>query len=320
MPINLPNLDDRTFSDLMEEALARIPAHAPEWTNHNPSDPGITILELFAFLTEMLIYRLNRVTEENKLAFLKLLNEPKWKYNKTKTLDQNIQVTVLSLREEQRAVTVKDFERLALAADSNVRRAYCLPRRNLESGLPDAAGNEQAGHVSVVIVPSAPFQAGDKLISAVKNYLQPRCLITTRLHVAGPRYLKIGVNISLKINPDSLEQNVLGDALEALNDFFHPLTGGTQGTGWPLGRNVYVSDIYALLDKLPGVDYVEKVLKNNKPLEELAPKDKSRRILAENRSQLVGVRLDPDELVDFQVKESDIQIDRDKNIRNRIQD
>ena len=56
MPIQLPNLDNRQFTDLMEEALALIPTYAPEWTNHNPADPGITLLELFAYLTEMLIY------------------------------------------------------------------------------------------------------------------------------------------------------------------------------------------------------------------------------------------------------------------------
>ena len=99
MPINLPNLDDRTYADLMEEALALLPAHAPEWTNHNPSDPGITLLEMFAYLTEMLIYRLNRVTNANKLAFVKLLNP---QYDSSLTVNQAIQATVLRLRDEQR--------------------------------------------------------------------------------------------------------------------------------------------------------------------------------------------------------------------------
>src|SRR5262249_23040304 len=74
MPLDLPNLDDRRYADLVDEALAMIPANAPEWTNHNPSDPGITLIELFAFITEMLLFRLNRVTPENVLSFLRLLN------------------------------------------------------------------------------------------------------------------------------------------------------------------------------------------------------------------------------------------------------
>jgi predicted phage baseplate assembly protein len=79
MPLTLPNLDDRTFADLMAEARALIPSLAPAWTNHNPSDPGITVLELFAWLTEMLIYRLNRITPANTLAFLRLVNGPDWR-------------------------------------------------------------------------------------------------------------------------------------------------------------------------------------------------------------------------------------------------
>mgnify|MGYP000965497100 FL=1 len=78
MPLTLPNLDDRRYTDLVDEARALIPTHAPEWTNHNPSDPGIMLVELFAWLSEMLLYRLNRVTDENTRNFLRLLNGRGW--------------------------------------------------------------------------------------------------------------------------------------------------------------------------------------------------------------------------------------------------
>ena len=65
MPLQLPNLDDRRYNDLVTEALARLPTYSQEWTNYNPSDPGITLIELFAYLTDMLLYRLNRVTDNN---------------------------------------------------------------------------------------------------------------------------------------------------------------------------------------------------------------------------------------------------------------
>ena len=61
MTIALPNLDDRRFKDLVDEMRALIPRYAPDWTNHNISDPGIALVEMFAFLTEAMIYRLNRV-------------------------------------------------------------------------------------------------------------------------------------------------------------------------------------------------------------------------------------------------------------------
>jgi predicted phage baseplate assembly protein len=72
---NLPksNLDDRTFNDLVEECILRIPRYCPEWTNHNPGDPGITLIELFAWLTDQMLYRFNQVPRRYYVAFLELL-------------------------------------------------------------------------------------------------------------------------------------------------------------------------------------------------------------------------------------------------------
>ena len=71
--IPIPNLDDRKFEDIVDEAIRLIPQYCPEWTNFNKSDPGVTLLELFAWMTEMVIYRLNRVPENNYLAFLNMM-------------------------------------------------------------------------------------------------------------------------------------------------------------------------------------------------------------------------------------------------------
>jgi hypothetical protein len=76
MPLIIPTLDDRKYQDLLDEALARIPVHNPEWTNFNKSDPGVTLLEVFAFLTENLLYRANQIPERNRLKFLTLLGVP----------------------------------------------------------------------------------------------------------------------------------------------------------------------------------------------------------------------------------------------------
>lgn len=76
MPLTEPVLDSRTYRDILNEALARIPAHNPEWTNFNDSDPGITLLQLFSFMTESVIYRANRIPERNRRKFLTLLNIP----------------------------------------------------------------------------------------------------------------------------------------------------------------------------------------------------------------------------------------------------
>ncbi|MEM8638260.1 MAG: putative baseplate assembly protein [Cyanobacteria bacterium P01_G01_bin.54] len=67
------NLDDRTFEDLVQECLLRIPRYCPEWTNHNPSDPGITMVELFAWLTDQMLMRFNQVPRRNYVKFLEVL-------------------------------------------------------------------------------------------------------------------------------------------------------------------------------------------------------------------------------------------------------
>ncbi|HEV8182851.1 MAG TPA: hypothetical protein VGQ61_10800, partial [Candidatus Angelobacter sp.] len=76
MPLTIPNLDDRRYQELLDEALARVPVYTPEWTNFNKSDPGVTLIEVFAFMTESLLYRANQIPERNRKKFLKLLNVP----------------------------------------------------------------------------------------------------------------------------------------------------------------------------------------------------------------------------------------------------
>ncbi len=74
MTLPTPNLDDLRFQrDLVDEARRRIIRYCPEWTDYNLSDPGITLIELFAWMTELLTYRLNRVPEKNYIKFLELL-------------------------------------------------------------------------------------------------------------------------------------------------------------------------------------------------------------------------------------------------------
>src|SRR5882724_11194821 len=73
MSLPVPNLDDRSWKQIVDEAVRLIPRYCPEWTNHNQSDPGVTLLELYAWMTEMVIYRLNKVPEKNLLTFLDLI-------------------------------------------------------------------------------------------------------------------------------------------------------------------------------------------------------------------------------------------------------
>ncbi|MEZ4868495.1 MAG: putative baseplate assembly protein [Caldilineaceae bacterium] len=73
MPLILPQLDDRQFQDIVDEAKSRITYYCPEWTDHNVSDPGVTLIELFAWMTDLLLYRLNQVPRLHYLTFMQML-------------------------------------------------------------------------------------------------------------------------------------------------------------------------------------------------------------------------------------------------------
>ena len=68
-----PRLDDRGFQDLVDDAKRLVMRRCPEWTDHNVSDPGVTLIETFAFMTDELLYRLNRVPDLNYIKFLELI-------------------------------------------------------------------------------------------------------------------------------------------------------------------------------------------------------------------------------------------------------
>ena len=73
MTLPLPHLDDRRWVDLVDEGRALIPVYAPQWTDHNIHDPGITLMELLAWITEMDIYRVNRIPKSHRRKFLALV-------------------------------------------------------------------------------------------------------------------------------------------------------------------------------------------------------------------------------------------------------
>ena len=73
MTLEKPKLDDRQFQDLVDEAKKRIPHYCKEWTDHNVSDPGVTLIELFAWMTDILLYRINQVPDLHYIKFMEML-------------------------------------------------------------------------------------------------------------------------------------------------------------------------------------------------------------------------------------------------------
>lgn len=168
--IELPTLDDRTFADFASNARALIPSLAPGWTDHNPTDPGITLLELFAWLADIVMYRIDRIPDRSYRTFLRLLRGdlPTAPDGSPLPLADAIRTTIAELRERDRAVTADDVEYLALrrwpasapaiAMDvpGAVRRARCIAGHS-PATLPLAwktpAPPEGQGHFTVIVVP-----------------------------------------------------------------------------------------------------------------------------------------------------------------------
>ncbi len=273
MPLQLPNLDDRGYKDLVTEALARIPTLAPkQWTNYNPSDPGITLIELFAYLTDMLLYRANRVTDNNRRKFLKLLNGPDWSEPpQNADLRDEIRKAVLGIRERYRAVTSEDYEFLSSEAFNNseapspmprVARAHCVPQRNLGAGTEAGRQKPVPGHVSVLIIPedsatSTPQPSADQ-IDALLCYLDKRRLVTTRLHVTGPFYVHVAPKLVIARKSEAVEVDLRGHIADKLSELLDPLA-------WPFGRDVFVSAVYKALKDVSGIDFVSDVMLESRP-------------------------------------------------------
>ena len=119
MTLPKENLDDKNFEELVKEAVSRIPVYAPEWTDHNIHDPGITLIELFAWLAEMQIYRLNMISDESYRKFLTLVGIHDHTGaasggEETEKLEEAIIRARRDMKTVYRAVTSADYEQLAM--------------------------------------------------------------------------------------------------------------------------------------------------------------------------------------------------------------
>jgi Baseplate J-like protein len=98
-----------------------------------------------------------------------------------------------------------------------------------------------------------PSQA---LLKAVTTYLRRRRVIGTRVEVFGPTYLDVSVQAKLQSSAGASTTGLAQRVAAALNEFFDPIIGGPDGSGWPFGRDVYRSEVLQVIDETEGVDHV----------------------------------------------------------------
>jgi hypothetical protein len=248
MSVPIPDLDNRTFEELVEEARSLVPVYAPDWTDHNLHDPGITFIELFAWLTEMQLYTFNQVSDRHLVKYLELLGVD---LNKHETLEDAFKSFRLDLRTPYRAVTSSDYEFLALQHERVARAKAVVTGEN---------------SVRVVIVPEDPGAVQPKplpdkvLLHEVCKKLDAARLITTRIEIAAPDYVNVSAAVTITIkkgfNPSLLKTRVN----QALNRFLSPLKREPQDNTWPFGRPVYRSEVYKLVEGIEGVDCVSSLV------------------------------------------------------------
>jgi hypothetical protein len=166
------------------------------------------------------------------------------------------------LKHRSRAVTTEDFEELARCATAEVARAICW--------------SYQEGTVKIVIIPHGnqrKLEPSDTLCDVVKKYLDERRLVTTRIEAAGPAYVDISIQAEIVLEQHMVDQfpQVRQQINDKLEQFFHPLTGGLYGRGWPMGRAVHLSELYYLIENVTGVDYVDMLILDNTPGKDRIP-------------------------------------------------
>jgi len=160
MSLQIPTVDDRSFDDLMEEAKALIPQYNSDWTNFNPGDPGIMLIELFAWLTESTLYRMDQVPEKNIIKFLNILgvNPGELEEAPDETVEQAI-ARAIKQNSELRSITDNDIDTIVLEVLAEYGldgKVYVLNNRDfsLFDKGPVVASLKRDGHMSVIVVPA----------------------------------------------------------------------------------------------------------------------------------------------------------------------
>jgi predicted phage baseplate assembly protein len=184
------------------------------------------------------------------------------------TLDEAKVRGPLQMRTRNRAVTAEDFEQLAQEAAPEVARVRCVPAGTFDSaGATDHGSGGDAG-VRVLVVPAADgddtgrlrFEQlilGDDILERITRYLDERRLMGARMSVEPPFYQGITVVARVRARPRTRTIEVERAARAALYRYYHPIVGGPDGDGWPFGRPVHVGEVYAVLQGIEGVEYVE---------------------------------------------------------------
>jgi predicted phage baseplate assembly protein len=154
-----------------------------------------------------------------------------------------------------RAVTIEDYEWLAKEASFSIARSKCLSKVG------------KSGEITVIIVPRPDADDFDlkrkleptlELVRRVKEFLNARKLVGTKLKIEPPIYRNASINLKLVFKKDIAEIQTVKERIDlSLRRYLHPITGGPSGEGWPFGMPLIKNDIFSVLETIEEIYYLE---------------------------------------------------------------
>lgn len=173
------------------------------------------------------------------------------------TIDDVKDRAAITVRTQMRAVTARDYELLVKLAAPSIARVVCS----------DANTLDRPGHVLIQIVPRVPRDLPDfqalmptaDVLEEIRSFIDERRPLGSIVHIEPPKYLGVAIAARIALKPGAQRDVVLAQADAALRHFMHPVEGGLDGQGWPFGHPVLTGDIHAVLQKVPGLAYVDVV-------------------------------------------------------------
>jgi hypothetical protein len=176
------------------------------------------------------------------------------------TLSNMLERAPRSLRHQSRAVTVEDYEDLALLASPEVVRARCIPLKHLLLD-PDAA-HMRPGVVSILIVARSDVKKplpSQELLARVRANLEQHQSATVELVVVSPEFVELDVSVEIGIATLDGMSELEAAVRTRLTEFMHPLHGGFDRKGWDFGRQPHRSDLMSLVSSMPGVHHLRNL-------------------------------------------------------------
>ena len=287
MPITLPDLDTKTYQNIVDEMLASIPNYTDKWTNYNVSDPGITILEMLCWITEATLYRINKIPDASYVNFLRLLAgvsgiddinrllaDPNLfrshrdileflreieTGNEKKIIDMKA-AALNFLNSRYRAVTKEDFRELAIEATESDELENITNRAKVERAIVDQSTKEEKVRIIIVSDRRDKYNA---LIEQVEEYLDPRRLIGTVIEVNSPVYTDVGIHVKIELTSYEKVEIIRENVRTGILNYFDPLTGGSNGSGWPYGRPLIIYEVVQVVEDTNGVKRIVSVVIDN---------------------------------------------------------